>query len=104
MANMVELVERLAGEEEILAVVIGPPSWQVGEINGGKKVPFGKLLSWEQARSYLDFSFNSGYGSPECYALWAWTPAHVISVREYDGATHFFAVPRNPVAELPQMI
>jgi len=48
MANLVKSVERVAGDEEVLAVVIGPPSWCVNEVNNGADVPFGVILSWDE--------------------------------------------------------
>jgi len=55
-------------------------------------------------RMYHSVLFSHGMSSPECYAIWAWTPTRVIGVREYDGSTHLVSLPRDPVAVVPDML
>ena len=72
----------------------------------GKEIPAEKkgiAMSWEAAREYLDYRYSSGYGAPECHAIYAWTANHVIFVVQYDGSTTLESVPRNPSNVMPEM-
>jgi hypothetical protein len=61
------------------------------------------VLTWEQARPMLDYSYDTGYGGADCHAVWVWTPTRVLFVVQYDGSTGLESVPRAPVAGLPDM-
>jgi len=112
--------------EEIEAVVFGPfgwgdapdegEEWELGwrepesPLTKGPIVPFnerGKILSPPHlARFYMSttsWTFKSGYGSPNCYAVYVWTNQRVIWVTQYDGSTRLCGVPRNPQDIMPEM-
>lgn len=58
----------------------------------------GKALTLEEAKPHMqNWSFNGGYGSPECYAVNIYTNQNIIYVHEYDGSTCLVSVNRNPV-------
>ena len=101
MANLREWLECKAGGEKIEGVVIGEAGWGCEE---KENIPKNKLLSWEEAKKYLDYNFHDGYGSPECHAITAWTPTKVMFIVEYDGATDIKSVPRHPQAHEPEMV
>src|SRR6185437_5638479 len=61
----------------------------------------GKVVSWEQARPFLDYEYDSGFGGQDCHSVTIWTPTRVIFVHEYDGATGLTWVPRHPVEHCP---
>ena len=64
----------------------------------------GKLLTLEEAKPHMQcWSFDGGYGAPECYATYVWTNQRVIWVTQYDGSTCLDSMPRNPVACVPDM-
>ena len=75
--------------------------------NDPPPVPFdvrGKLLDREHAEPFMaDWSFYGGYGSPECYAIYAWSDSWVAWVTQYDGATTLDKAPRNPIDIMPSM-
>jgi hypothetical protein len=98
--NLVRWIEEAAGGEHIGAVVIGEPPWDKDEVPRQVR---GKALTWQRAKSMLDYDFHSGYGATGCNAVVAWTKSWVISVSEYDGSTTWFRIPRNPTDHMPEM-
>jgi hypothetical protein len=95
MANLVKWITGKAEGLQIEAVVIGESPWSMKSdpVPEEKK---GKILSWDEAKSMLDYEFDSGYGSAGCHAITAWTKDKVIFVHEYDGSTCIESLPRNP--------
>jgi len=92
--------------EKIVGVVIGEMGW--GDyykeiVPMYDQQPKGKLLSWEEAAPLLDYEYDTGYGAPECNAIYVWTESRVLFVTQYDGATCIDYVPRNPVDIMPVM-
>lgn len=57
----------------------------------------GVILSWQEARAYLDYSYSDGFGSVDCHAVWVWSATAVAVVRAYDGTTEVRVVPRAPM-------
>lgn len=104
MANLVQWMEYVADGEPILGVVIGEcDSYSTSHIPNYDNQPRGKVISWEEAKKWLDYEFNDGYGTPECNAVYAWTDSQVIAVSQYDGSTSPFSLPRNPTDVKPHM-
>lgn len=89
--------------EPIECVVIGENGWLSNEIANYKDQERGKKLSWDEARKYLQYEFDDGFGSPNCNSIYAWTKNKVIFVSEYDGSTSICSVPRNPIDCDPKM-
>lgn len=55
------------------------------------------LVPMDEAPSeVLDKEFDSGYGSPGCPPVLAWSYSHVFCIDQYDGATGWFALSRDP--------
>ena len=103
-----EDIEAAAGGEPIIGIVIGPFGWGdyvpilSEEPERKRAVPQelrGKVLTWEQARPWLNYKYDRGYGAPDCHAIFAWTENRVIFVDQYDGATSVCWVPRHPTAD-----
>jgi len=95
-----------AGGEEIEAVVIGEMGWgdyKSEYVPNYNEQPKGIVLTWEEAVPWISYPFDSGFGAPECNAIWAWTRNWVIAVSQYDGATRPYRIPRNPLALMPAM-
>ena len=64
----------------------------------------GKVLSWKEGKQFMKgWSFNGGFGSPSCYAVYIWTNKRVLWVTQYDGSTSLCSAPRNPTDEMPVM-
>ena len=106
MTTFAEDIERAAGgAERIEAVVIGPFGW--GSIDDdNQKIPrskLGRVLSWHEARSLLDYDYDDGFGAPDCHAVYVWTADEVLWVTQYDGATTIDSAPRNPRDCIPYM-
>ena len=59
--------------------------------------PIGKLMSYSEALQYLEIEFNDGFGSQGNPPMHAWTKNWIIATDEYDGATSWFKIPRNPI-------
>lgn len=106
-----EIVEYLKymGETEadIEGVVIGGMGWGSDYNSEGipdfKAQPRNTVISWDEARPWLEYTYSSGYGAPECNAIYIWTSGHVYFVSQYDGATSLCEVPRNPIDCSPDM-
>ena len=92
MANLVRWIESAAGGEPIELVV-----W-CGDYDRVES-----LSDWDAEKGRLDREFDSGYGSPECPAICAWTANRVIFVDQYDGSTGICWVPRHPTLHAPIM-
>lgn len=113
MTTFAEQLEAHAAPEAIDTVVIGPFGWSdefddpdayaEDRIKRPLAPKRGVVLTWSQARPMLDYTYDAGFGAPECDAVWAWTKSRVLFVSEYDGATGIHAVPRNPVDGKPAM-
>lgn len=113
-----ELREFMMEGEYVEAIVFGPWGWgsaprdgQEWEYGHGEPspppVPFelrGKVLTLAEAEPYMQsWSFNGGYGAPDCYATNIWTNKRVIWVTQYDGSTNLDSAPRYPTASMPDM-
>lgn len=113
-SNLVRWIEEAAKNDAIEAVVIGPFGWgDWGDLEDGfredgcpVKIPKDKrgvVLPWDEAKKLLDYDFDSGFGSAECHAIYAWSASLVMWIHEYDGSTHLMTAPRNPIACKPTM-
>lgn len=92
--------------EDIEAIVIGQYGWGgflEEERENKVEVVQSRVLTWVEAAPMLDYSYETGYGSPKCHAVTAWTKSYVLFVSQYDGATSVERVPRNPVNHKPNM-
>ena len=108
-------LEDAAAPESIESVVIGAFGWGSGNDDAGAygfdradRTPIaqtlkGRVLPWAQARPLLDYSYDDGFGAADCHAVYAWTPANVLYVVEYDGSTSIHSVPRSPRDGAPGM-
>ena len=96
----------VAGDEEILAIVVGDEGWRgcywKNNIPNYGALPKGKIISWDEAKQYLDYNYTIGFGGTQCPPIYAWTETRVIFVSQYDGATDICSIPRNPTAVNPE--
>lgn len=104
----IDLKAELRINEEVEGVVFGQYGWSgYGEddcVNPIPKDKIGVLLTLEEARPLMQgWSFNGGFGSPECYATYVWTNQRVIWVTQYDGSTNLDSAPRHPMDCVPEM-
>lgn len=64
----------------------------------------GKVIRFADAKPFMQgWTFYSGYGSPECYAVRIWTNKRVIWVTQYDGSTTLDSAYINPTDHIPDM-
>jgi hypothetical protein len=110
-----DLQEYLDEGEEVTNIVFGNWGWAHADneyIKGFEEpdpppVPpdmRAKVLTPEEARPLMaGWSFNGGYGAPECYAVRIYTTTRVIWVTQYDGATELDSTFRRPKAHWPDM-
>jgi hypothetical protein len=92
-------------KEPIEAIVIGNYGWDGYEepepkISEDKR---GIILKPEEALNLLSQQYHGGFGAPDCYAVYIWTPTKVYWITQYDGATGLDSAPRNPENILPDM-
>lgn len=104
MSNFAQDIEAEAGAP-IEAVVIGEHGWGGTSDEPARPRPArrGVVLTWDEARSMLDYEYSTGYGAPECDAIRVWTASKVLWVTQYDGATRLSSALRNPVDHVPDM-
>ncbi len=100
-----ELINFLLEEEEVIGVVFGDWGWGIDK-EPANPIPVykkGVLLSLHEAKPLMQgWSFNTGYGAPDCYAAFIWTDRRLIWVVEYDGGvTRLHGAPRNPTSVYP---
>jgi len=106
MANLKSWIEAEAGNELIEGIVLGEMGWgDFGAelIPNYSEIPKGKLLTWDEAKEYVDYDFDNGFGAPRCQAVYTWTKNKVIAIGQYDGSTWCYSIPRNPCACMPTM-
>lgn len=63
----------------------------------------GIVLTWEEARPLLSYGYDSGYGTPDCHAVYVYSKKHVSFVSCYDGSTTVCVIPRTPSKSFPRM-
>lgn len=105
MANLIDWITKAAKGELIEAVVIGRAYHEyLDELDdeGKSKVPRFVVLPWAEAREWLDYEFDDGFGGADCHPIYAWTATRVMMIGEYDGSTRLEVVPRHPVACEPE--
>jgi len=103
-----DLMRELEEGETVEGIVFGEYGWGgFGEEDCDNPIPkdkIGVLLTLEEAKPLMDgWSYDGGYGSPDCYATYVWTNQRVIWVTQYDGSTNLDSAPRNPVTCMPDM-
>lgn len=73
--------------------------WFDGEADPREKLlpeQLNKPLNWEAARTILDYSYDTGYGSQDCHNFYLYTKKHIFYIHEYDGSTSVVWINRNP--------
>jgi hypothetical protein len=107
MANLVKLIKNKIKVREIEAIVIGEMGWSDGygseDVPNYDRQPKKTILTWKEAKKWLDYDFNDGFGAPGCNAIYVWTPDEVLFISTYDGATSLESIPRNPAKMMPIM-
>jgi len=101
MANLRHWLEEAEQEcgETILAMVVGVHDGS--EWNTKPQPDENVILSRDDGLAKVDEEFSDGYGSADCFPLYAWTASRVFYVHEYDGATGLRWIPRYPVNIAP---
>lgn len=97
MTSLAKMIEKCAGDEDVLAAVIGDSvSVYYDTIPGYAKQPRNIVLSWDAARPHISYKFDpSGDNSNHVIA---WTESRVIYtyVTDYYFHTYVRWLPRNP--------
>ncbi len=100
MTTFAEDIEAALVPEPIEAIVVMKPSdWDDTIHSRSVKLgepKYDERLSWAEARPWLDYEYDAGYGGQDCHDFYAWTPNLVAFIHEYDGSTSVMSVPRNP--------
>lgn len=56
--------------------MIGEIGWEnhgSENVHDYDKQPKGKVIPWEEAKEWLDYNFDDGFGAPNCNAIYVWT-------------------------------
>lgn len=107
--TLAQTIEAIAGSaDDLESIIIGPYGWDWDDEEDSGPIPIPKELknipiSWEIARTYLDYKWDTGYGSPSCHAFYAYTKDKIIFVSTYDGSTGIEWIPRYPCDTKPEM-
>lgn len=95
-----DILEAAEGEAiEGIKIISLIDYWKYGEPDKrdvGVKEVLNKLLTPEQAKPLLNYSYYTGYGSMDCHDIEFWTATRVFYIHEYDGSTKIQSVERNP--------
>jgi hypothetical protein len=94
-------IEEAAGNEAIIAIVVG----QFGGWYGNEDRKFdreGEIVTWAEARDFLDYTYDDGFGGLDCHTITAWTENWVLVLEEYDGSSYVGKIHRNPVPHTPR--
>ena len=86
--NLKVLIEEVIGDEEVLGVVIGECGDGWGRRCRGNipKEKVGVLLSWDEAKKYLDYEFEHDFGATdECYPVFVWTETKLVVATSCEG-------------------
>lgn len=103
-----DLKKEIRINEVVEGLVFGEYGWSgLGEERCNNPIPkdkIGVLLSLEEARPLMKgWTYDGGFGSPQCYATYVWTNQRVIWVTQYDGSTNLDSMPRHPQDVIPDM-
>ena len=102
-----DLMKFLEKDEVVENIIFGDYGWSgFGEdVKFIKRNQKNKLMTIDEAKPLMNgWSFDGGFGSPDCYATYIWTNKRVIWVTQYDGSTNLDSMPRNPIACKPDML
>lgn len=91
-----EILDILEGEEDAVVMIRTFEGYIYDDPRNPDGVPFDKELTLAEAKEWLNYKYDRGYGGGDCHHLYVWTPTRVISTREYNGSCWLEAVPRNP--------
>ena len=106
MSNLARELDVIHEHSPIEAIVLLPINSGSADDFGAEKIPhyaetpFGRTLTWPEARPWLDYEYDNGYGTQHCHSLFAWTANAVWFVEVYDGSAYLARVPRHPGAPL----
>lgn len=106
MGNLIKWILNEVNKDEIEAVVIGEMGWDdygSEDVPNYYNQPKGQVITWEEAKKWLDYDFDGGYGAPGCNAIYVWTTDSILFISQYDGATKIEKIPRNPMDIMPTM-
>lgn len=108
--TLAQEIEEAANGEPIEAIVVGlrrdgdPPWRDDPQPEEGDFPTPDVVLTWDEARPHLDYTYDAGFGGQDCHSLYAWTASRVLFVAEYDGSTRVTWVHRNPTATTPRSV
>jgi len=98
MAVIAKWIEELANGEEIESVIVGNHDREFySESEPFNGVTVNLPISWEEAKPFLSYEYDNGFGRANCHPVIACTKSRIITVTEYDGATGPAWFPRNPI-------
>lgn len=100
-----DLMKVMQEGEEVESIVFGAWGWNGFQLPRNiNHPPEGVAMSIDDAMPHMEgWSFNGGFGAPDCYAVYIWTNRRVLWVTEYDGSTCLDSAPRNPCDVIPDM-
>ena len=88
---------KLTTDETIEGVLIGN-SPRSHNIPNYEQQPRDKVISWEEAKKWLDYDFVDGFCTADCNEIYVWTNLNVffLHVDSESGSVWLDSVPRNP--------
>jgi hypothetical protein len=108
MANFLEDIKKVLGDETPDAVAIGKYRGGYSDRGESGHPLAGESVMWEQIEDDLDYEYDAGFEGedchPLCHPLYIWTPTRVLFIGCYDGKTWVEEVPRYPRACSPYFV
>lgn len=103
MANLAAMIEEAAADQVIEAVIIGQSLSGESVIPRYDEQPRGTLLTWDEARPWLDYETTLLPRASCCNAVFVWTDKMVLFVQLYHGLS-VTGVPRVPQVCEPEIM
>jgi hypothetical protein len=122
-SNAWESLVEFARPEEINTIIVGNYGWSPDEILEEDSY----RINWEKEEVVDTFiplhlryrplepqkiqpyfvegllEYDQGFGSPECYAIYAYTDSRVIFAVQYDGSVSLHSIPLKPEGCVPEI-
>jgi len=96
MANFLKDIEKVLGDNEVEAIVIGHFGGYGTDDRDQLSSNRNKIQKWNDVKQYMDYEYDDSWGGQDCHSVFIWTKDRIYFVGTYDGSTWITSVPRNP--------
>ena len=96
--NLAKWIQAKLTNGEIIEAVVIADSPQSYNIPNYEQQPRHQVISWKEAKPWLDYDFVDGFFIADCNMVYVWTNLNVffLHVDNESGSVWLDSVPRNP--------